>query len=88
MKQRYFRIKLKDRHLPLGLTSYAVAKTLGINQNTVRKYLTEEITQSYLPADVIYIAKFFGLDWRDPSVVEVVEESDEENEEALLAALA
>ena len=89
MKKQLFRIKLKGVHLRHNMTYYAVGKALGINQNTVRKYLSDNVEQSYLPADVARIIEFFGLDWRDPSVVEIVDiEDDEEEHKTLLAAPA
>lgn len=88
MKQ-IFRIRLKPAHEQMGLTAYAVAKALGLSQTTVRKYVdNDEVLSSYVPSVVITLAKFYGVDWRDPAVVEVQEEgvSSPEMRTALLTA--
>lgn len=72
MPKTRFLIKLKQAHENKGLTPYAVAKQLGLNQNTVRKYATEEIEADVLPAHVIQLANFYGVDWRDPAIIEVI----------------
>lgn len=71
---RRYLIKLKDAHDKSGLTPYAVAKKLGLNFNTVRKYLTNYVEADVLPIHISQIAEFYGLDWRSPDVVEVIEE--------------
>lgn len=73
MSKPRFLIKLKGAHERAGLTSYSVAKQLGLNQSTVRKYLTEMVEAEFLPNHVIQIVEFLGLDWRDPNVIEVIE---------------
>jgi transcriptional regulator with XRE-family HTH domain len=86
MGKRYV-IHLKDALNQSGLTAYAVAKRLGLNKNTVNKYLKQDVVAEYLPAHVLDIAGFLGLDWRDPDVIEVIEVEDggesPENEAAL-----
>lgn len=72
MSKRYI-IHLRDALKKSGLTAYAVAKQLGLNKNTVHKYLVQDVTAEYLPAHVIDIAEFLGLDWRDPDVIEVIQ---------------
>ncbi len=79
-----FRINLQPAHAKSGKTAYAVAKELGLNQNTVRKYATEIVVTDWLPAHVIQLADFYGVDWRDPLVVEVTEDPELKG---LLAAL-
>lgn len=70
-----FRIRLKQLHDRTGLTPYAVWKETGFSQTTIRKYVeVDEIVQSYLPNIVVTLANFYGVDWRDPSVVEVIED--------------
>lgn len=71
---RRYLIKLKDAHDKSGLTTYAVAKKLGLNQNTARKYLTEYVETEMLPIYISRLAEFYGLNWRSPDVVEVIEE--------------
>lgn len=72
MSKRYL-IHLKDALKKSGLTPYSVAKQLGLNKNTVRKYLEQDVTAEYLPTHVIDIVEFLGLDWRNPDVIEVIE---------------
>lgn len=69
---RRFLIKLKDAHEEKGLTAYAVAKTLNMNWNTVSKYVTAYVETETLPVQVIELTEFYGLDWRDPAVIEVI----------------
>jgi predicted transcriptional regulator len=78
MKQ-IFKIKLKPAHDAKGLTAYAVAKALRLSQATVRKYVDAKdgVTSSYVPAVVVRLAEFYGVDWRNPEIVEVIEESDD-----------
>ncbi len=72
-----FRIRLKHIHDLTGLSTYAVWKETGVAHGTVRKYaLVEEIVQAHLPNTVIILANFYGVDWRDPSVVEIIEDDD------------
>lgn len=85
-----FLVKLKAVHQASGYSQYRVAKDTGLSLNTVKKYLAEDSVEcGYLPMQAIQMARFYGVDWRDPSVIELIEEdSDEENQTALLAALA
>ena len=82
-------IKLKDAHEKSGLSAYAVAKELNLNGNTVRKYVQQDNVMQYIPVHVIQLAKFYGVDWRDPEIVEVIEESGDDSPETktLLAAM-
>jgi hypothetical protein len=68
-----FRIKLKDAHKESGLSPWAVAKKVGLAQNTVRKYVESDfIDAEKIDADLIALIEFCGRDWRDPSVIEVL----------------
>lgn len=81
-----FIVKLKAVHEASGYSRYRVAKDTGLSLNTVKKYLAEETVEcGYLPMQVIQMANFYGVDWRDPAVVELIEEETEENQDALLA---
>jgi transcriptional regulator with XRE-family HTH domain len=88
MVVRRFRIKLRAAHEATGLTPYRVAKETGIAQATVRKYIERNsIEADYLPLTVIRLAEYYGVDWRNPSVIEVIEdESDPEISTPLLAS--
>lgn len=70
-----FRVRLHDVHRKTGLSPYAVGKQAGVAQNTVKKY----VEPPYFEADriettLISLLNFYGLNWRDPSVIEIVEE--------------
>lgn len=86
---RLFKIKLNRIHEQYeNLTAYEVAKQLNLNENTVRKFLTSEVIRERLPNHVIEIAEFYGVDWKNPDVVEIIEvdeDSQEGQEETLLA---
>ena len=83
-----FKIKLAEPHEQSGLTAYAVAKSLKLNQNTVRKYVSEDVIAEALYPHVIDLVEFYGLDWRDPNVVEVIEDAPEGQTKTPLAAIA
>lgn len=70
-----FIIRLKAAHDQTGLSPYAVHKQTGIAINTIVKYTSEdEVKTGTLWPSVIRLAEFYGLDWRDPRVIGVVEE--------------
>lgn len=72
---RKFLIKLKDVHERSGKSIYAVAKESGVVYNTAKKYLTEYVEAEKLTPEVTQLAEYYGADWRDPSVIEVIDES-------------
>lgn len=75
-----FKVRLKAAHDATGLTAYAVWKQTGVAINTVEKYTQQdELVADYIPATVIRLAEFYGLDWRDPKVIEVVEDPEMES---------
>lgn len=69
-----FLVKLKDHHDKTGLTPYAVAKQSGLNYNTVNKFVSSYVELDRLPAHVLTLIEFYGLDWHDPTVIEVLSE--------------
>jgi len=78
MSKTMFRISLRDAHQRSGLSAYAVTKRTGIAQNTVRKYiLPESVTAERIEGLVIELTKLYGVDWRDPAIIDVVEVNDE-----------
>lgn len=73
-----FRIRLKPVHEKSGMSPYKVWKKTGVAQTTVRKYVdADEVIQTYIPNVVVTLANFYGVDWRDPAIVEVIEEDPE-----------
>jgi len=71
---KQFKINLKEAHEKTGFSPYAVAKQTGIAQNTVRKYVDKpDVLSVYIPTAVVILADFYHVDWRSPSIVEVVE---------------
>lgn len=73
-----FVIRLREAYLRSGLSGYMVAKRTGIAQNTVRKYiLPESVVVFHIEGQVVELANFFGVDWRDPSIIDVIEVEDE-----------
>jgi len=86
---RLFKIKLNRIHEEReGPTAYEIAKRLNLNENTVRTYLSGEVTRRMLPVYIKDLADFFGVDWRDSNIVEIIEVADDEagQEETLLAS--
>lgn len=84
---RRFRIRLRGAHQSKGTSVYRVSKDTGIAQNTVRKYIeAPSVIADYIPVTVVRLAEYYGVDWRNPDVIEVVEEgSTPENSAPLLA---
>lgn len=82
--RKVYRVRLKHLNVE-GLTAYAIAKEVGITQTTVMKYIRDdEVILDTLPISVVNLAAFFGRDWRDSDIVQVieVEEPDPEMETA------
>lgn len=72
-----FRVRLKAVHEQTGLTHYAVAKLAGVAINTVVRYTSEdEITLDRIEGTLVRLLKAYGLDWRDPDVVRIVEDTE------------
>lgn len=84
-------IKLSAAHKKSGLTAYEVAKRLDLNEGTVRKYTSNDVTASFLPNHVLQLIKFYGLDWHDPEVIEIIDSAEDKSSgqfKTLLAELA
>jgi hypothetical protein len=69
-----FAIKLKQAHDETGLSAYGVHKKTGIATNTVYRYTESDVVLvDKLELVVIRLAEFYGLDWRDPDVIKVID---------------
>lgn len=79
MKNPRFLVKLKEPHEKSGFSAYEVAKRLGLNASTVRKWVTKDNEAEFLPDHVLKIVNFYGLDWRDPAVIEVIDVGEDES---------
>lgn len=80
MRAQRLKIKLHEVHNKTGLTPYMVGKLTGVNKSTVAKYVMHgDVIMEKLENAVLVLAKFYGVDWRDPAIVETIEvdESDE-----------
>lgn len=76
MHQR-LKIKLHEVHNKTGFTPYMVGKLTGVNKSTVAKYVSNgDVIMEKLENAVFVLAKFYGVDWRDPAIVEVIEVDD------------
>ncbi|MEM6281603.1 MAG: helix-turn-helix transcriptional regulator [Chloroflexota bacterium] len=75
--KRKWRVSLKSAHEKSGLTGYAVAKQTGLSESTVHRYINDDfvLMKNLAPAAKI-LADFYGVDWRDSDIVEVVLEED------------
>lgn len=70
-----FRIRLKEIHDKKGATVYRVAKDTGLSITTVRKYAEAQFVDStYIPAVVASLCDYYGVNWRDPLVIEFIED--------------
>jgi len=79
-----FKINLKPAHENMGLSAYEVAKRLRsdgykISETTVNKYAEGVVIQKTLSQVILKLCDFYAVDWRDPSVVEVVEDPEMES---------
>jgi len=79
MTDKIFRINLMQAHNDSNLTAYMIAKKLRengfkISKATVNRYAFSVIYQKELTEAVLHLCEFYGVDWRDPAIVDVVEE--------------
>lgn len=86
--QKFWIKGISKAHAQSGLTVYRVQQDLDMNYNTVQKYVTRDIVTERLPPEIEKLAAYYGLDWRDPNVVSVIEVEDEEDTANLLAVIA
>lgn len=64
---------------PETKTIYRLAQKTGVTFNTVKKYIAGDVSTPYLTAEVMQLCEYFGLDWRDPAVVEEFTTPDSES---------
>ena len=84
-----FKVKLKGIHEESDITLYRVSKDTNLPLNTVKRYAKHEPIISRLEATVLTLCEYYGVDWRDPEIVEVIDEDEESLEiESLLVAIA
>lgn len=88
-----FIIKLKPVHEASGFSQYSVHKETGMSLNTVKKYIGDKspddgVEVRYLPTEVIILCQHYGVDWRNPSIIQVIEDDAEEEIKTPLAATA
>lgn len=83
-------IRIKALHDKTGLSPYMVAKESGVAQNTVKKYVEEEeVIVERFENTLLALLRFYGADWRDPKVADVIEvDESEESPDFLVEALA
>lgn len=82
-----FRVRLQSHHAKTGLTPYKVGKLTHVAQNTVKKYvMRDEVITDSLELAVIALSHFYGVDWRDPAIVEVIEVEEDADEPHLAGA--
>jgi len=76
---RLFRVRLRHLHEKSGLSVYKVAKLTGLSHNSVGKYVTADYVDSeYVTTAVTILAEFYGANWRDSDIVEVLTDDIEE----------
>jgi len=74
-----FVVKLKPVHDKTGLSYYAVSKLSGVVINTVKKYSAADRLEAHrFDISVVKLCRFYGVDWRDPQYVEIMEDGEEE----------
>ncbi len=73
---------------PETKTIYKIAQKSGVNFNTVKKYIAGDIKTPYLTGEVMQLCEYFGLDWRDPAVVEEFTSEEDESSGQIKTLLA
>lgn len=75
--------------IPETKTIYKIAQKSGASFNTVKKYAAGDIKTPYLTGEVMQLCEYFGLDWRNPDVVEeiTIKESDSSGQLKTLLAV-
>lgn len=69
-----FRVSLKQVHEQTGLTHYAVAKRANVAINTVVRYTEKDVIElDRIESSLVRLLDAYGLDWRNPAVVEIVD---------------
>jgi len=71
-----FKVRLSEAIKGTNQTTYIVAKHSGVTFNTVKKYAAGTVETPYITGEVALMCEYLGLNWRDPSVVEVVKTED------------
>lgn len=75
-----FRVRLKKVHDESGLSPYAIAKELGMSKNTVRRYVeVDEVVTEKFEGTLLALILYYGVDWRDPEIVDVIEDPELKN---------
>lgn len=84
MSRVKFRIRLKQVHDKTGLSGYAVAQKTALAENTVRKYVdNDEVISASVFGVVIELCNFYGVDWRDPKIIQPFIEGEENSDEGI-----
>lgn len=74
-----FIVRLRETHIASGLSKYRVARDNNVSDNTVSKYVDEDfVSFGQLPTQVVKLCEYYGVDWRDPTIVEVIDDSSED----------
>jgi len=76
LKQPRFKVKLARFHKESGKSAYQVAKDTGLNYGTVSAWTKEDREVTLLPDHIIKLIAYYGLDWTDPAVIEIIEASE------------
>jgi len=81
-----FKVKLKPVHEKSGLSKYRVQKDLNLSYNTISRYVDEpEVVVGFISPEVVGMCTYYGVDWRDPAIIELIENEETESESPLLA---
>lgn len=75
----------------MGLTIYRIAKDTGVSFNFVKKFAAGDVKTPYVTSEVVQLCKYFKLDWRNPEIVELMENKEDDSSGQIktpLAALA
>jgi len=68
-----FRIKLQGIHKATGKSVSQVCEETGLNYNTVRRYVIPRVAEfGRIDPAYIVLANYYGVDWRDPEILEFV----------------
>lgn len=76
LKQPRFKVKLSKFHKESGKSVNQVHKDTGLNYNTIANWVKEDREAENIPNHLVQLIAYYGLDWRDPKVIEIIEATE------------
>ena len=81
-----FKVNLREAHKRSGKSKYQVQQDTGLAYNTIVRYVDSSgVFLKGIPKTVLTLCDYYGVDWRNPEIVELIEDEETESESPLLA---